>query len=495
MKTNKSFISGIILGLLTILPSCSFLEIDMENKIATSDVDYSNTSEMYQPVIGAYAQLRISGMHWENNMLWAGRDDDMSSGRDDDQADALLFGYKGKYVCPNSYWALNNAWVTPYEIIRTCNSALLALDQYASYLSSSSTEYATYLSYCGEVRTIRAWSYYMLATTFGPCVILRDNNQTSYVRSTVEHVYEYIHEDLNFAIANMQRMRPNQMPHMGAYTAYTAEALDARLYLIEGNYAKAEERTDDIINSGLFSLYEDLYNLYKIPGKLCDESLMEVQCTDFGVATGDYIGIDQWFNFMGASLTLYNESGQWVNGIGGWTFMRYKPTFSNWAKWRGETIRLETSCMIGGQKTREGWTINGKSSEIYNGKAYLPFEQMTAGSTDWGRNNNVRLIRYAEVLLINAEAKVMLGKSGDAPLNLVRARAKMPALTGATLDNILDERRMELCSEWGLRYTDLVRTGKASTILKNYNWTTDKIYWPVPGTQLSTIPDMEKKPI
>jgi len=495
MKAFRFYLFGLIIGLLVYLPSCSFLEVDMENKLATSAVDYTQTANMYQPVIGAYAQLRISGMHWANNMLWAGRDDDMTSGRDDDQADALLFGYKGKYVYPNSYWGLNNAWVTPYEIIRTCNSALLALDEYASHIKASSPDYPTYLSYCGEVRTIRAWAYYMLVTTFGPCVLLKDNNQSLYVRSTVEHVYEYMHEDLNFAIANMQRMRPNQMVHMGAYTAYTAEALAARLYLLENNFAKAEELTDDIINSGLFTLYEDLYNLYKIPGKLCDESLMEVQCTDFGAASGDYVGIDQWFNYMGASLTLFDDGGQWENGISGWTFMRYKPTFSNWAKWRGETIRLETSCMIGGDKTREGWTINGKTSEIFNGKAYLPFDQMTAGSNEWGRNNNVRLIRYAEVLLINAEAKVMLGKSGDGPLNLVRVRAQMPEISGATIDDILDERRMELCSEWGLRYTDLVRTGKAETLLGLYNWTVDKTYWPVPGTQLSTVPDLEKTPI
>ena len=134
-----------------LLASCSFLDIDTENKIASEAVDYSNTSEMYKPVIGAYSQLRTSGMHWANNMLWIGRDDDMTSGRDDDQGDALLFGYRGGYQQPNSFWAVNNAWVTPYEIIRTCNSALEALDQYAGYLAEGSADYKTYLSYQGEV--------------------------------------------------------------------------------------------------------------------------------------------------------------------------------------------------------------------------------------------------------------------------------------------------------------------------------------------------------
>jgi hypothetical protein len=128
---------------------------------------------------------------------------------------------------------------------------------------------------------------------------------------------------------------------------------------------------------------------------------------------------------------------------------------------------------------------------------------MTEGSTEWGRNNNVRLIRYAEVLLMNAEAKVRNGKSGDDSFNLVRTRALMPTLTGVTIDDILDERRMELCSEWGLRYTDLVRTGQAAQVLNqpslvrdfaNGEWTEQKAYWPVPGTQLMNLPDLAEDP-
>ena len=68
---------------------------------------------------------------------------------------------------------------------------------------------------------------------------------------------------------------------------------------------------------------------------------------------------------------------------------------------------------------------------------------------------------------MNAEAKVKLGKNGDGPFNEVRRRAHMPELTNVTFDQIIDERRMELCCEWGERYNDLVRTGKAATELKN----------------------------
>ena len=482
-----------------VLTGCSFLEIDSENKIATSEIDYSKTSEMYQPVIGAYSKLRWPGMHWVDNLMWTGRDDDMTSGRDNDQQDLLRYGYRGGYQCPNSYWGLNNAWINAYEIIRACNSTLEALDKYAEYLTEGSADYDKYLSYRGEVVTISMWAYYMMSTSFGACVLLTDNNQTRFVRSTREHVCEYALEQLENVIPNMQRMRPNQMEHPGAFTAFTAEALAARFALQLEDYPKVESLTQDIIDNGGFSLYPDYYNLFKIPGKLCDESMMEVQVTDFGLATGDYIGIDQWYVSMGATLSG-TVDGNPVS-ISGWNFMQYNTQFVDWCKARGETVRLETSCMVGGETTREGFLIEG--SAIFNGKAYLPYDQMTAGATDWGRNNNVRLIRYAEVLLMNAEAKVRNGKSGDEPLRLVRERAGLTGISGATVDDILDERRMELCSEWGLRYTDLVRTGKAAEVLNqptlvrdqaNGEWTPEKAYWPVPGLQLVNLPDLANDP-
>ena len=483
------------------MSSCSdFINIDAENTLDVAAVDYTDLSDMYSPVVGAYAQMRGQGIHWANAMLWLGRDDDLSSGRADDQGDALKFGYPGGYTNPNSFWAVGNMWSTMYNIIVACNSNLDALDEYGKNCAEGGSDYKNYLQYKGEIKTIRAWAYYQLVTSFGPCVIYRTSDQATFRRSTVEHVCEYVLDDLKEAAANMATMRPNQMDHKGAYTKYTAEALAARFALLMGDYSEVETLTDDIINNGGFSLYNDYYNLFKIPGKLCDESLMEVQCTDFGNPSGDYIGVDQWFNFRGAGLTLYNESGEWQNGIGGWTFMRYNPKFLKFMEDRGETIRKETSLLVAGETTREGWKVNGTLdrtatiAEIYDGKAYLPYDQMTAGNSDYGRNNNVRVIRYAEVLLMNAEAKVRQGKSGDAPFNLVRQRADMPTLSGVTADQILDERRVELCGEWGLRYTDLCRTGNASTVLGQYGWTENSRYIPVPGSQVTLTPDLALDP-
>ncbi len=469
--------------------SCSdFIDIDPENTLDVEAVDYSQTANMYQPVVGAYSDVRSQAMHWANKMLISSRDGDMWSGRTDDQGTAVDFGRYFNYS--NGFWALNNVWNTYYNLIRTCNSSLDALDNYASYLTAGSSDYSNYLQYCGEVRTIRAFAYYMLVTNFGPIPLYKENTQSDFQRSTVEHVYEYMIEELTWAINNMQRMRPNQMSHMGALTAYSAELLAAKVYLLQENWAQAEAMTDDIINNGNFELYSDYYQLFKIPGKLCNESLFECQVTDFGTGSGDQIGVDQWFNFAGP-FSIKSADG--ATSFGGWGFMGYEDSFQQWAANRGETIRIETSFLPAGSTTREGWVISdarGTSTNCWNGKDYLPYDQLTTGRTGYGTNNNVRVWRYAEALLINAEAKVRQGRSGDAPLNQVRSRAQMPAINGATLQDVLDERRMELCSEWGNRYVDLVRTGQAAAVLGNQGWNESKTYWPIPQGQLDNNSDL-----
>ena len=138
---------------------------------------------------------------------------------------------------------------------------------------------------------------------------------------------------------------------------------------------------------------------------------------------------------------------------------------------------------------------NSTQTDCWNGKAYTPTDQLTPGRTKYGANNNVRIFRYADVLLMNAEAKVRLGKDGDAPLKLVRDRAKMSEIDNATVDQILDERRMELVCEWGERYNDLIRTGKAASVLGSKGWTEDKTYYPLPFDQVSNIPSLTNEPI
>lgn len=161
---------------------------------------------------------------------------------------------------------------------------------------------------------------------------------------------------------------------------------------------------------------------------------------------------------------------------------------------RHDDIRLKTTfqlCGINGDPntyavTPDGDTVsgNGGGKKYFNGKAYFPVKDMTPGRVDYyGANNNVRMLRYAEVLLMNAEAKIRKGQSGDDQINDVRHRAGLTPLTGASLQQLLDERHAEfICEWWGERFNDLLRTGQAATVLPGFV-TGKSEYLPIPQAQ------------
>ena len=473
-------------ALMLCITSCDYLDKEPENKVPEENVDFTKVENMYQAVSGVYAKVRTGGMHWIVWPLSIVRDDDVWSGRIDDQAPLVDMG---NYKYDNSFWGLNEMWNQYYGIIKVANAALESLDSYALHITNDA-DMKNYLSYCGEVHFLRAYAYYRLVEAFGPVTIVRTNAQTDMTRSTIDAVYRYALADLQNTIDNTPRLRPNEMAHIGAVSAFSAEMLAAKIHLNMGNYGEVERLTDDIIGSGKFELYSDFYQLFKIPGKLCDESMFECQCTDFGLGSGDMVDADNWFVFQGPA----NDGN-----ISGWGFIGIEKNFRSWAQARGETVRATTSFLLAGSTTPSGDVIrkltNETQTDCWNGKAYTPLNQLTEGRTKYGANNNIRIFRYAEVLLMNAEAKVRLNKSGDVSLNLVRKRAKMSEITNATLEQILDERRMELVCEWGDRYNDLVRTGKAAATLASKGWTADKTYYPIPYEQLSNIPSLKNPPV
>ena len=490
MKINKYLSVLALASLLFGATSCSdYIDIDPENSVPEEKVDYTNLDNMYMPVSGVYAKVRTGAMHWVIWPLSIVRDGDVWSGKPDDQ-DPLVD--MGNYNYDQGFWGLNEMWNQYYGIIKVANSALESLDEYAVYATTDAQK-ATNRSYQGEVKFLRAYAYYRLVQAFGPVTILRSNTQTNLTRSTIEAVNKYMLEDLEYAYNNCPEVRPNEMAHIGAVSAYSAKALAAKVYLNMGQYDQVEKLTDDIINSRKFKLYEDFYQLFKIPGKLCNESLFECQCTDFGQGSGEMVDADQWFNFQGPSLQGPSIS------VSGWGFIGYSDEFKAWAESRNEDVRATTTFLVGGTTTPSGDFIKPQQNSIrtncWNGKAYTPTNQMTEGRTKYGSNNNIRVLRYADVLLMNAEAKVKLGKNGDEPFNEVRRRAHMPELTNVTFDQILDERRMELCCEWGERYNDLIRTGKAAEVLGPKGWTVEKTYYPLPLDQITDNADLKNDPI
>lgn len=486
--------------------SCSdFLDKAPENTVPEESIDYTNLSNMYQPVSGVYGALRTGGMHWVGLPLYIVRDDDVWSGRHDDQADLINIGESFVYM--NSFWGFNEMWNQNYKIVRVANAALDDLANFRANCTSND-DLQKNSEYEGEVRFLRALAYYRLTQLFGDVTILRSNTQTDLTRSVRDVVYEYmLTEDLLPAIELLPEVHPRNAEHMGAATSYTAATLAAKVYLQMNDFPNVKKQTEYVIKSGLFDLYPDFYNLFKTAGMLCEESLFECQITDFDAGSGEEIRAGEWYTFQGPANT---------GVISGWGFIGYRDQFQEWAANRGETVRATTTFLKGGETTPSGDAINLNTNmtatNCWNGKAYLPSSETPAGR-GYGSGNNIRILRYADVLLMYAEACVETGQDlGNAltQINKIRERAQMPPFqqSDLTKDNILDERRMELAGEWGERYMDLVRTGKAATVLNEgvdptpgdrnivvNGWTEDKTYYPIPPTQIENAPALANEPL
>jgi len=128
-----------------------------------------------------------------------------------------------------------------------------------------------------------------------------------------------------------------------------------------------------------------------------------------------------------------------------------------------------------------------------SGKHYLPSEQLTPGRTGYGNNKNFTCIRYAEILLMHAEALTQGANSSamtaDEAVNLVRARAGLTPLSGVTNDQVMDEKFAELAMEWGTRYYDMIRLGKYNELsYDGRTFSEDKTFLPYPQNQVDQLP-------
>lgn len=483
---NKQLLIAIPLAFA--LSGCSdFLDKLPENSVEIEGVDYSKTSEMYMPVSGIYAKARLKLAAWSTWGCMIVRGDDVNKGGSATDQVELTYASNFEYDKLKTFWALNGTWNSYYNIITLVNSSLESLDKYGEFLKTDADK-ALNLKYQAEVRFFRALAYHQLVNFWGDVPLLIDNQDLNLKKNKKEDVIKYIMKDLDFCIQNLPAIRPNESEHPGAVTKFTAEMLKAKVKMYNNEWDEVLALTNDIINSQKFTLYPDFYELFKIPGKLCNESLLEYQFTDFGNGSGDIVESDQWFGFQGPK----GEAP-----ISGWGFIEPTEKVRNLFKQRGETVRAETSFLMAGVTTRSGDAIDilGEGGQAgWNGKAYTPKNQMTPGRTNYGAGNNIRVFRYADVLLMNAEAKVRKGQNGDEPLNLVRKRAGLDPIQNATIDQILEERQVELALEWGERFYDLVRTDRAAQELPGFVKGKSE-YFPIPLDQIDLNPNLDLEPV
>ncbi|MDO9276008.1 MAG: RagB/SusD family nutrient uptake outer membrane protein [Lutibacter sp.] len=474
-----------------------------ENRSFTGDIDYTVSSDMILPLIGAYSEFQSRG--WEEFPLIAVRGDDVNAGGLGDQQD---YAETDKFNYNKDYWMYNSVWQNYYGDVLVMHSTMEQVELY----KQNGGDATLANQYIAEAKTLRGFLLFQLSRVWGDIFITTSSDPSDLLVANVsskDEMMQHISDQMDEAIPLLPDMNPNQRTDIkGGVTKYTALAIKALANLELKNYPKVAEATSQIIASGKFNLEADFYELFKLDGKLNDENLLEFQYSDFGQGAGStksYL-----FAFFGPENWTPSVTG----ASSGWGFYEPSLKYIKFMLSRGETVRLETSVLFTNRgiaeiksdpnyatlpswisnTTRDGDRINDYARAMFaSGKHYLPSNQLTAGRTDYGTNKNFTCIRYAEILLMHAEALTNgaagTGMTADQAVNAVRLRAGLTPLTGVSNAQVMDEKFAELAMEWGTRYYDMARLGNYGALsYDGRTFTESKIYLPYPQAQVDKLP-------
>ena len=478
MKT-KYFL--MLLAALALAPACSdFLDIRTEATMPSAGLDYSKTENIFLPVSAAYASMRLSEGEAQNYVAVlevASDDADKGSAPNDGASvkefDEFTYGPENEHI--------GYIWSHFYNVVSAANYAVESMDKFAAEITSDDGR--RQVDECrAEAKVIRAYAYFNLVRLFGTVPIIdrtMDAGQLASLDvSPAASVYQFIYKDLDDAIASLPEA---YVGYPGRYTKYTAMALKAKAALYNKDWSEAARQADAIMASGRFALMPNFRDAFSVDCENGAESLMEIQSSDLGETSGA-MPICYYAFIQGPRNN--DEPFQ------GWGFKVPSQKLVDFFDKRGDAIRKSVTLLVRGTETPEGDKISDLCpNPYYNGKVYVPSRYNTRSFNAYGLDHNMRIIRYADILLIYAEALAngasissRSGYTADAALNEVRARAGLKAIS-ATLANIYDERRAELALEEN-RFFDLVRWGKAAEVLGPLGFTAGKNeLFPIPSVQ------------
>ena len=425
-------------------------------------------------------------------------------------------------------------WANAYKGIARANTVLDQLPKADRFGDPSRKP-----RYEAEAKFMRAWWYFLLATNWGNVPIVTsvpsDIEATMVGNSKPGEVWDLIEADLKFASTNLPASYGNEK---GRANKWTAQALLGKVQLYRAQwfktpakYTEAATNLQAVVTSGAYKLTANYGDNFSQTKENNEESLFEVQDTEgdninsWGTTdTGGRAG-HAWTIYVSPSCYYGPVTGcapkSWGQGYG-----QIDITPSLFAEFEaGDPRRYFTMYSegedYGGTPFSAGWSRTSHTPAKYN----RPWDP-NRFPNNWSENN-LRLIRYADVLLLLAEAKLLgaTDVAGAAALiNQVRARARTtpvpaeakitPALpdvvAGAPADMfkaLMHERRVELATEWDYRYEDLVRWHRAGLInIKtdpsvNFGYPESKTNWketfllkPVPQSELDLNQNLTQNP-
>lgn len=477
MKRNINIQSCVIaaaLGAMLFTASCKkeFLDVPPQGQ-QPSATFWQNQEDALKGVNSIYANLRS----WNNVAFNAIAIESTGSDEADKGStptDATFFNLYDQFTVTSTQGSLLDFWAGQYQNILLCNQVL---DNVPKITMDESLK-ARYLA---EAKFVRAYSYFRLVRAYGrvPLRLTVPQSSGQFNVPQVERtaVYAQIEKDLTEAAAALPQSYG--AADLGRATRGAALGLRAKVAMYQNKWADVLALTNQVMGLG-YDLFPDFEKGFRTQNENNIESLFEVQA-ELLQSNAD------------ASNSQYSQV-QGVAGIMGWGFNT--PSAELAAAFETGDPRRDATILFRGETTPQGDLVpTTVPNERYNQKSYVPFNTRVSGFNE-GAQQNFRVLRFADVLLMNAEAANELGNPSQAltSLNRVRRRARgtntaiLPDITTtdqtALRNAIWKERQVELAME-NDRYFDVIRQGRAAQVFGPKGWKPNKNeVWPIPQIEI-----------
>lgn len=458
--------------------ACSkkFIEISPVSTVSV-DLVYATDKDFSDAVTAAYAVYQAEYANfWQYGDV---RGDDARSGL----VSNLSVSDMDKFILNNDADILTNSWRNYYKIIDRANNVLTKIANADANIVKNKNRYI------GEAKFLRALAYFNLVRIFGDVPLTTTPLPVDATYKTPRKKTDTVYSSLIIPdLLDAETKLPNSYTgaDLGRATKGAAKSLLGKVYLTVHDFAKAEAKLQEVTAMGyaLLPKYNDLFDYTK--NEHHSEYIFDIEYEE-GINEGSIFTTQFSLSFQGGGvLATIMASYYGLPAAGGGD--QGCPTDQLFAAFPAGDQRKDISAA-------KGLTVNGVYTPIsttgigsFTLKYMVPMLKANDSRANW------KVIRYADVILMYAEALNENGKTAEALtwLNRVRTRAGVPSYAGLSQDDTREkiylERRLELSME-GHRWFDLVRTGRALATMAPLGMKPHMTIFPVPQAQVEIIHD------
>ena len=470
MKKNLLYIALLAVASLGFSSCDSELDIAKHGNLGSMEDFYTNDENTMQATSSLYLQMRSLHYNWfmTKNCL----SDDVWTGGGS-RGDNAEMEKLNEYTFGTDHGMVQSLYSGLYGVIYKANLIIDKTQGETSIMKRA----------INEAKVFRAWASFELVTLFGTAPVVDHLLTPSEYRlgnSDPAEMWALIENDLNEAINSgtlPSKSDVNDAEGGIRITKETAQAFLGKAYLFEGKNSEAAAMLDNVINSGKYALYQGEYDaqFHAAANNNC-ESVFELQKRNDTEQMWNQF--DMGLLMQGWRTDKMNYSGQAAAVIaqGTYGFMNpRKSLYDAFVAWEGADGYRMNKTLLSYDQVAANYATIQTGAYVYGNEGYFMWKNQALKEDlisdmsyfQVGEYTDLKVMRYAEVLLLAAEAHLNAGNTAKALeyINQVRTRAKETPLTSVSLSDIKTEKRLELCNE-AVRFQDLVRWGDAATAMK-----------------------------